>query len=35
LDRGLADNLAKARVVRAEKLKTDTPAAKKAEKKKG
>jgi predicted transcriptional regulator len=35
LDRGLADNLAKARAVRAEKLKTNTPAAKKAAKKKG
>jgi len=35
LDRELADNLVKARAVRAEKLKTNTPAAKKAVKKKG
>jgi len=35
LERGLADNLAKARAVRAEKLKTNTPAANKAVKKKG
>jgi len=35
LDRGLADNLAKARAARAEKLKTSKPAVKKAAKKKG
>jgi predicted transcriptional regulator len=35
LDRGLADNLAKARAVRAEKLKTNKPAVTKAAKKKG
>ena len=35
LDRGLADNLAKARAVRAEKLQAKKPAAKKAAKKKG
>ncbi len=34
LDRGLADNLAKARAVRAEKLKAKKPATKKAAKKK-
>ncbi|MEA5113356.1 MAG: MucR family transcriptional regulator [Geobacteraceae bacterium] len=35
LDRGLADNLAKARAVRAEKLKAKKPTAAKASKKKG
>ncbi len=35
LDRGLADNLAKARAVRAEKLQAKKPTAKKALKKKG
>jgi len=35
LDRGLADNLAKARAVRAEKLQAKKPAAKKVTKKKG
>ncbi|MEA5113122.1 MAG: hypothetical protein VB050_03770 [Geobacteraceae bacterium] len=35
LDRGLAENLAKARAVRAEKLKANKPAVKKAEMKKG
>lgn len=35
LDRGLADNLAKARAVRAEKLEAKNPSAKKVSKKKG
>jgi len=35
LERGLADNLAKARAVRAEKLKANKPEVKKAAKKRG